>query len=214
MVGWMSTERWGDFPVEVWMVNYPGFGHSQGPATLSSIVPAALDVYDALHAIAGKRPIFIDGNSFGAAVALHVATVRPTPALVLKNAPPLHQILLDRNGWWNLYLIAGPLAAQVPHELDAPTMAAKLSVPAAFMVAEKDTLVPPYYQAYVFDAYAGPKTIIRMPNLQHIDRADAASEKTLHDWIAARWQETLPTATAMHAGPSVQHLIASPRVGE
>lgn len=196
MVGWMTGERWAGFPVEIWVVNYPGFGKSQGPAKLDAIVPAALDVYDELKQVAGDRPIYVDGNSFGAAVALHVATVRPVAGLVLKNPPALRQILLERYGWWNLYLWAGPAAAYLPDELDAPARAAKVSVPAVFLMAEADTLVPPRFQAYVHDAYAGPMTIVRMPHCQHIDRADAATEKIVRQWIDEHWN--LPhAATAM-----------------
>jgi hypothetical protein len=188
MVGWMTSERWADFPVEIWMVNYPGFGKSTGPAKLDAIVPAALEVYDALRKVAGDRPIYIDGNSFGAAVALHVATVRPVEGLVLKNPPALRQVILQRYGWWNLYLLAGPVASQVPAELDAPAMAAKVSVPAVFLMAEGDTLVPPRFQAYVHDAYAGPKMIVRMPNHDHIDRADPATEAIVRGWIGQHWR--------------------------
>src|SRR5690348_10260383 len=39
------AESWGDRPVEVWGVNHPGFGGTDGPGRLDLIVPDALAVY-------------------------------------------------------------------------------------------------------------------------------------------------------------------------
>src|SRR5947207_787596 len=50
---------WGDRPVEVWGMNYPGSGGSDGPAKLADVAPAALAVYDAVKNVAGSKPIFI-----------------------------------------------------------------------------------------------------------------------------------------------------------
>ena len=54
----MAAE-FGDQPVEVWGVNYPGFGGSTGPAHLNRFGPAALAAYDALAARANGRPIVV-----------------------------------------------------------------------------------------------------------------------------------------------------------
>ena len=196
MVGWVTSERWADFPVDVWMVNYPGFGGSTGPATLPAIAPAAVAAYDALAKVARGRPIFIDANSFGSSVALHVAAVRPTAGLILKNAPAIREVVVERNGWWNLWLPSMVVANQVPAELDSPVVAKTVHVPAVFLAADDDWLVPPHYQGLVQQAYAGPVTIIRMPGLDHGDRADAPAEQQLHYWIEHRWQETFPITTA------------------
>src|SRR5207244_6690041 len=68
-----AAEEWGERPVEVWAVNYPGYGGSPGPARLASIAPSALAAYDVLRGVAGERPIFVSGQSLGTAAALHVA---------------------------------------------------------------------------------------------------------------------------------------------
>src|SRR5712691_711710 len=41
-----AAARWENRPIESWMVNYPGYGGSDGAAELSAIAPAALAVYD------------------------------------------------------------------------------------------------------------------------------------------------------------------------
>src|SRR3982751_481386 len=45
--------------IEVWGVNYPGFGRSTGPARLSRLASSAVTAFDALKAKAGDRPIIV-----------------------------------------------------------------------------------------------------------------------------------------------------------
>src|SRR5688572_17759990 len=40
------ADRWARFPVEVWVMNYPGYGGSEGSAKLSLIAPSASAAYD------------------------------------------------------------------------------------------------------------------------------------------------------------------------
>src|SRR3954447_11140754 len=165
----MVAREWGERPVEAWAVNYPGYGGSPGPARLKAIPPAALAAYDALAAKANGKPIFLLGQSLGTAAALHVAAHRPAAGLVLTNPPPLRNLIFFRHGWWNLWLLATPVALSVPSELDSIANAKRSTAPAIFVLAGKDTVVPPKYQAKVFDAYAGPKQAIRVPEADHND---------------------------------------------
>src|SRR5688572_19878411 len=105
-------------PVEVWVVNYPGYGASAGPRKLRTLAPAALAAFDQLKSIAGDHPIFLEGFSLGTVPALAVAARRPVAGVVLQNPPPLRELILDRHGWWNLWMLAGPIALQIPPELD------------------------------------------------------------------------------------------------
>src|SRR6185436_16904532 len=48
---WVADEAenlWNDRAVEVWGMNYPGFGGSTGPVRLARLGPAALTAFDAL----------------------------------------------------------------------------------------------------------------------------------------------------------------------
>ena len=165
------AERWEELPTEVWAMNYPGYGRSEGVASLDKLAPAALAVYDAMCAEAGDRPVYIDADSMGCTMALYVAAerqaTRPVAGLVLKNPPPLRQIVMGRFGWWNLWLAAGPIAAGVPRELDGIASARRCRAPAVFIRAMNDTLVPPSYQQKIIDAYAGPKYLVDFDDAEH-----------------------------------------------
>lgn len=139
--------------------DYPGYGPDNGAADLDLLVGPALGAFDRYIA-SGERRVVV-GNSLGAAVALGVAAARPIDLLVLQNPPPLRELILIRHGWWNLWLLAIPVALQVPAELDAIENAARCTAPAIFLSANGDSTVPPSYQQDVIDAYAGPKVVIR-----------------------------------------------------
>jgi len=155
-----AAQLFNDQPVELIAVNPPGYGRSSGAAELESLVPAAISVYDALEAEDPKLPIIVYGNSMGGAVALGLAAQRSVIGLVLRNPPPLRRLILVRHGWWNLWLLALPVAYSVPSELDAVLNAPKIEVPVAFLRASRDEIVPPPYQAAIFDRLAATATLI------------------------------------------------------
>jgi len=179
---------WKQKPVEVWGMNYPGSGGSDGPAKLAEVPPRALAVYDAARKIAGDRPIYIHAGSFGTTVGLYVAANRPIAGLVLQNPPPLRQLVLGYYGWWNLWVAAGPVAAQIPAELDSLANAARVNAPAVFISAGSDGIIPARYHRRVVAAYAGPTRVIDMPGAGHdtpLTREAAEAFDQDLDWL---WQ--------------------------
>lgn len=152
-----ESQSWPDFAVEIWAMNYPGYGGSTGPAELGRIPAAALAAFDELQNVAGEKPILVSGSSLGSAAALYVSAQRPASGAVLRNPPPLRSLILGRYGWWNLWIAAGIVACQIPSELDSIANAGKAGIPAVFLLAQNDEVVPPGYQEDVVDAYAGEK---------------------------------------------------------
>jgi len=194
-----AAEDWGGRPVEVWSVNYPGYGGSPGPARLASIPPAALAAYDALRARAGGRPIFVGGQSLGTAAALHVAANRPVAGTVLWSPPPLRNMILTRFGWWNLWLLAGPVAMAVPSQLDSMRNAREASAPGLFVITGRDTVVPLKYQTKVADAYRGEKKYVRLPDSEHnavLEGASIAEYQAGLDWLWVLGVEKSPVTSA------------------
>ena len=180
------AQRWGDRPVEVWALNYPGYGRSTGPASLRSIPPAALATYDAMEKAAAGRPIFVGSHSLGTTVALYVATQRPVKGMILLNPPPLRELILQHYGWWNLWVAASAVAADIPAELDSLTNAAKGTAPAIFLSAALDAVVPPKFHRMVYDAYGGTKRLIELPDAEHNTVPDPRTLDELRlgmDWL-------------------------------
>ena len=188
---WVAAEAgmWNNRAVEVWGMNYPGFGGSTGPARLARLGPAALTAFDELKKTAGERPIIVFGASLGTTTALHIAAHRKIAGLILHNPPPLRQIILRQFGWWNLWLFAGPMAFKIPTDLDSIANARAIHVPAIFLLAENDEVVAPKFQRLVVDAYAGEKRIILLPGAGHNSPIEGAGLANFHqalDWLAPR----------------------------
>jgi pimeloyl-ACP methyl ester carboxylesterase len=181
-----EAEAWNNRAVEIWGMNYPGFGCSTGPARLNRIAPAALTAFDALRSNAGERPTVLFGASIGSAPALYVAARRSVAGLILHNPPALREIILRQFGWWNLWLLAGPVALQIPRDLDSIANGKSVHAPAIFLLAEQDEIVAPRYQRLVVDAYAGDKRVITLRGAHHntpIEGAGLADLYNALDWL-------------------------------
>ena len=191
----LEAEMWNDRAVEIWGMNYPGFGGSTGPARLAPIGPAALAAFDALTREAADRPIVAYGASIGATAALHVAAQRPIAGLVLHNPVPLREIILRQFGWWNLWLLAGPVALQMPPDLDSIANARASRAPAIFLLAERDEIVAPRFHRLVVQAYAGEKRIIELRGAYHNDPIEGTALADLNDalgWVLAKSSPRTP----------------------
>jgi alpha-beta hydrolase superfamily lysophospholipase len=176
--------------VVLYVMNYPGFGDSDGPAKVAAIPPAALAAYDYVAKQAHGKPIFVMGHSLGTTAALYVATQRPVAGLILHNPPPMHELIMGRFGWWNGWIAASMVARAVPAELQSIPNAKKVDVPAVFLLAGKDTLVTPRYQQMVVDAYHGPKRLIHLPAYGHNDPVDDNDLPTVWEAVDWMWQHS------------------------
>jgi pimeloyl-ACP methyl ester carboxylesterase len=186
----MEAEMWKDRAVEIWGMNYPGFGGSTGPARLTRIGPAAAAAFKALTREARDAPIVVYGTSIGVTAALYLAASRPTEiaGLILHNPVPLREIILRQFGWWNLWLLAGPVALQIPQDLDSIANAKASRAPAIFLLAEKDDIVAPRFHQLVVEAYAGEKRIIELPGARHNDPIEGTALAEMNntlDWMLA-----------------------------
>jgi pimeloyl-ACP methyl ester carboxylesterase len=185
------ADRWGQRSVEVWVMNYPGFGQSTGPAKLGAIPHAALATYDELSKRASGRPIFVAGNSMGTTSALYVASQRKVAGVILQSPPPLQRMILQSHGWWNLWLLAVPVSMQIPGELNTLDTAPSATAPAVFVLAGQDDTVPIKYQQIVADAYAGPKQVLMRQHAGHNDSISGDDEARLQEAIDWLWTQAL-----------------------
>jgi uncharacterized protein len=186
-----EAEMWKDRAVEIWGMNYPGFGGSTGPTRLGRIGSAAVAAFDALRAEAAGAPIVAYGTSIGAAAALHVSASRPAEisGLILQNPPPLREMILRQFGWWNLWLLAGPVALQIPPDLDSMANARASRAPAIFLLAQRDEIVAPRFHRLVVGAYAGEKRIVELRGAHHNDPIEGTALADLNDalgWLVSK----------------------------
>lgn len=177
---WVGSEVHGlPFPAEMWGVNYPGYGGSGGIPSLQGVADSAVVAYDALKKRAGSRPILVFGTSMGTTAALHLAANRKVDGLLLHNPPPLRQLIRGQYGWWNLWLLAVPIAWGVPGSLDSLDNAQRSRAPAIFVLSAEDEVVGHRYALTVRDAYGGPKKTFVMPGAKHNDPIPGATQSAI-----------------------------------
>jgi pimeloyl-ACP methyl ester carboxylesterase len=154
-----------DMEVDVWSVNYRGFGGSTGEATLASFSSTATDVFDALHQEIGNDPILISGSSIGTLAALYLTTVRPSQGLILRNPVPLRELILKTYGSWALAIVE----KDIPTSLNSIANAGQSKTPVLFLTSEKDETVSPTLQNLIFEKYAGDKKQVIMKGIKHTE---------------------------------------------
>ena len=89
----------------------------------------------------------------------------------------------------NLWLLAGPVALQIPSELDSVANGENIHAPAVFLLADQDEIVEPRFQKMVVDAYAGEKRVIQLRGAHHNSPIEGAVVADLHDaveWLLPR----------------------------
>ncbi len=188
-----AASKFRPHPVEVWAMNFPGYGRSTGPARLAAIPKAALAAFDTLKSRADGKPIFVAGNSLGTTAALYVAAHRDVAGVVLTNPPPLRQLIRGRFGWWNLWLLATPVSWGIPADLDSIANARRCTAPAVIFVSTRDEIVPYRFQQIVADAYAGPKAV-KMRDGTHNDPFEGNDAVWLREQVNAMWMKTVHAA--------------------
>ena len=173
--------------LEIWGVNYPGFGHSGGSASLAGVIRAA----EVAYREAQKRsvPIYVIGTSMGTTAALYLTANREIAGAFLINPPPLREVILGDYGWWNLWLLAGPISWGVPRKLGSIRNAERTYCPVVLMTSEKDSIVPPPYQDMIFASIAGPKVRVIAKGVGHNDAPPmAAKEEALQALRVQGWR--------------------------
>ncbi|MGB7328295.1 MAG: alpha/beta hydrolase [Rubripirellula sp.] len=185
---------------EVWTWNPPGYGRSEGRASLQSIAIASRqffrNVVQAGYASrnADPRAIWLCGNSLGCNVALHVAATMErgdvSGGLVLRNPPPLIPVVMRIAGQYPLGQRVRPIAESLGDEMNAMKTAPLVSLPAVFMQSGKDELVPPSIQDELIDCYGGDRRVVKLSGLKHAGIASPDQEALIEKEIRWLWNQT------------------------
>lgn len=144
----------GNTPGFAWLlVNYRGYGASEGSPSQSGLVADALALYDyaaKLPAVDRER-ISVFGRSLGSGVAVQLAAQRAVRTVLLVTPFDSLAAVAKRHYW---YL---PVDWMLKHRFDSIALAPKLTQPLLCFVAERDEVIPAQHAERLFAAWAGPK---------------------------------------------------------
>lgn len=156
---WMAG--WGDKP-PAWgwlMVNYRGYGLSEGRPSQDALVGDAREIFDWAAARAEVDPerIVVLGRSLGSFVAVSLAAQRPVRGVILATPFDSLAALADRR-----YPLL-PTSLLLGGRYDAAALAPAIRTPALFVIAENDDVTPPAHGEALARAWGGPSRVIRLP---------------------------------------------------
>jgi len=162
-VSWM-LERAGEAPGVGWLlVDYRGYGSSEGTPSEKALVADALAWFDLAATLPGvdKSRIVAFGRSLGSGVAVQLAHARPVRAVIL--ATPYDSLAaVARHYYWYL-----PVDWMLRHRFDSDRQAPGLKQPLLALIAERDEVIPPTHAEALFKAWGGPKRRVLLTGAGH-----------------------------------------------
>jgi hypothetical protein len=162
-VSWMLA-RAGEIPGAGWLlVDYRGYGASEGSPSEAALVADALAWFDRAATLPGvdRSRIVAFGRSLGSGVAVQLAAQRPVRALIL--ATPYDSLAaVARHYYWYL-----PVDWMLRHRFDSDLLAPGLKQPLLALIAERDEVIPPARAEALVKAWGGPKRRVLLTGAGH-----------------------------------------------
>ena len=145
------------------LVNYRGYGHSEGRPSEARLFADAVRLYDWAAGRAGvdARRIVGMGRSLGSGVAIYLATRRRLAGLVLVT--PFDSITAVAQRHYPFL----PVRWVLRHPFDSLSRAGTIAVPTLMLVAGRDTIIPPAHAERLYERWPGPKRWIEFPAADH-----------------------------------------------
>jgi uncharacterized protein len=149
----------------VLLVNYRGYGRSQGRPGEAALVADALELFDwaARRTDIDATRIAVHGRSLGSGVAVRVAAERPARCVVL-TSPFESALAVARAAYPWL-----PVTLLMRHRFDSAAHAPRIKAPALFLIGEADTLIAPRSSRALEARWGGPVEEVALPGMGHND---------------------------------------------
>lgn len=161
--------------VDVFVLEYPGYGARPGSPSRTSFIAAAEDAFASLPA---DKPRYVVCESIGAGVGTHLAKAHPTEVAGLVLFVPYHDLAWVAQRQMPLLPAAWLLRDRYMPAEDLKSYRG----PVKIVVAERDEIIPVESGRRLFNAYAGPKDLLVVPDARHNEVAEQPPE-----W----WREVL-----------------------
>lgn len=156
----------GETPGVGWLlVDYRGYGASEGSPSERALVGDALALFDHVAKLPGvdAERIMAFGRSLGSGVAVRLAAERPLRALILVTPFESLAAVAKRYYW---YL---PVDLILKHRFDSIALAPKLKQPLLCVISARDEVIPPVHAEKLFESWAGAKRKLTLEGAGHND---------------------------------------------
>ncbi len=147
------------------LVNYRGYGNSQGRPGEREIIADAVELFDwaARRADLDPARIALHGRSLGTGVAVQVAAARPARCVILTSPfASAREIAQDAYPWL-------PVGLLMRHPFDSAAYAPRLSAPVLILMGEADDLIPARHSERLAALWGGPVERLSFAGFGHND---------------------------------------------
>jgi uncharacterized protein len=149
------------------LVDYRGYGASDGSPSEKALVADALQWYDHFKPSASR--IYVFGRSLGSGVGVQLAAQRPVAGLILV-APFDSLVAVGKHHYPFL-----PVDWMLKHRFDSVSAAPKIRAPLLCIVAGDDEIIPAVHAKRLFDAWGGDKRWVELMGAGHNSTDGAAN---------------------------------------
>jgi uncharacterized protein len=165
----------------VLIVDYPGYGKSQGSPTEQGCYHAADAAYDWLRAEKkiSPRKISLYGASLGGGVAVDLASRREHRALILIKTFTSLPDAASHLYWW----LPVPKRALMANRFDNLSKIDRCRGPVFIAHGTADTLIPCQQGEQLFEAANEPKRFLPMPGKDHNDELPSEFFASLREFL-------------------------------
>jgi len=145
------------------LVNYRGYGLSEGSPSQKALFDDAVWLYDTLtqRADIDTNNVVAFGRSLGTGVAVHLAAQRHLKGVILVS--PYDSI---RSVAQRVYFYV-PVSLLLKHPFDSLALAPSIKVPMLVLIAEHDKIIPHSHSYTLIDAWGGVTEQHQIPNSNH-----------------------------------------------
>lgn len=177
----------------VYLLEYPGFGPRKGSPSESSLYDAAQEAFELLRQEQPGQRIFVVGESIGSGLAARLAAEHASQVSGLFLITPFTSMTdVARHHYPML-----PVGLLLRDRYETQSWLAQYHGPVAFLLAGKDSVVPPPLGQTLYETYDGPRRQWLQPDSGH---------NTLHYDLQAPWWDEVRTFLRENAPPAPRRL--------
>jgi pimeloyl-ACP methyl ester carboxylesterase len=147
-------------PMDVFILEYPGYADCNGQPTERSIYLAAIKAFESLPT---NAPIYLVGESLGTGVAAYLAGRYPESVRGIALLAPYPCLADVAQAHMKFLPVRWLLSEHFPSEEHLR----KYRGPVAVLVGGQDTVVPQRFGRKLYERYTGPKRLWEFPELDH-----------------------------------------------